>query len=180
MTRFLRSFGFAFAGLVDATRVQPNLAVHWVIAAAVLLATIVFHVPLWGFVVILVLAGLVVAFELANTALEAHVDLVTREFHPLAKRAKDAAAGSVLAMSVTAALGGVAVFVGTSGEAAEPRAALDVQTAVVAAALCGVATVLVSAWLGERLAVPARLAVVAALWAGSVCLCLLAHGGRVL
>ena len=54
--------------------------------------------------------GMVIFAELVNTAMEAIVDLVTQEFHPLAKRAKDIAAASVYTLAITAAIVGIIVF----------------------------------------------------------------------
>ncbi len=53
---------------------------------------------------------LVIALELVNTAVDACVDLVTREMHPLARTAKDVAAGAVLVGAVGSILIGVIIF----------------------------------------------------------------------
>ena len=57
------------------------------------------------------LFGLVIALELVNTAIESVVDLVTTERKPLAKTAKDTAAGSVLVAAIMAAIVGLIIFV---------------------------------------------------------------------
>ena len=59
----------------------------------------------------LILCGMVLALELMNTALEAVTDLVTEEWRPLAKKAKDLAAGAVLMGAVTAAAVGGIIFI---------------------------------------------------------------------
>jgi diacylglycerol kinase (ATP) len=62
--------------------------------------------------VVLVLAvALVLSLEALNTALEAVVDLVSPQMHPLAKQAKDTAAGAVLIGAIGAAIGGCIIFV---------------------------------------------------------------------
>ncbi len=53
---------------------------------------------------------LVMVLEVVNTAIEAVVDLVTEEFHPLAKIAKDCAAGAVLIAAFSSVIIGLAVF----------------------------------------------------------------------
>ena len=55
--------------------------------------------------------GLVMALEMVNTAVEAVVDLVTKERKPLAKLAKDAAAGAVLIAAIMAAIAGMIIFI---------------------------------------------------------------------
>ena len=59
----------------------------------------------------MLLFGLILSLELVNTALEAVVDLVTKEKKPLAKIAKDTAAGAVLVSAIAAAIIGCIIFV---------------------------------------------------------------------
>lgn len=59
----------------------------------------------------LILFGLILSLELVNTAIEAVVDLVTEERKPLAKLAKDTAAGAVLVAAIMAAGVGILIFV---------------------------------------------------------------------
>jgi diacylglycerol kinase (ATP) len=54
--------------------------------------------------------GSVITAELINTAIESTIDLYTQEQHPLAKKAKDVAAGAVLACAITAAIIGLMIF----------------------------------------------------------------------
>ena len=57
------------------------------------------------------LFGMVMSLELVNTAVESVVDLVTQERKPLAKIAKDTAAGAVLIAAIMAAIVGLIIFV---------------------------------------------------------------------
>ena len=57
-----------------------------------------------------ILVVVVLAAEMVNTMVEALVDLVTEEYHPLAKVAKDVAAGVVLLCAIGAAAVGVLIF----------------------------------------------------------------------
>jgi undecaprenol kinase len=163
MTRFLQSFVHAFDGVVDAARVQLNLAVHLAAAVVVLLLTLVFHLSLWAFVAVVLLVAVVLALELVNTAIEAQVDLASPEMHPLAKRAKDTAAGAVLVVAIGALIAGAAIFV-QSARTQPPMPAipvLDVQTVAAALASTALLTVLAKARLGARFSGRATL-----LWAG--------------
>ena len=96
------AFGCAFAGLAAAWRGQPNLRIHAVVAALVVVAGATLRIPPVWWALVALAIGLVVAAELLNTAIEAAVDLVTSDDHPLAKRAKDVAAGAVLVAVLTA------------------------------------------------------------------------------
>ena len=68
------------------------------------------HISETEWFVCAVFIALVISLELVNTAVEAAVDLVTEERRPLAKKAKDAAAGAVLAAAICAAIVGCVIF----------------------------------------------------------------------
>jgi diacylglycerol kinase (ATP) len=93
------SLRFAARGVLDSALTQRNMRVHLV--AAVLVATLGSAVPL-GLaeqLALLICVFLVISAEVMNSAIEATVDLVTGEPDERARRAKDAAAGAVLALA---------------------------------------------------------------------------------
>lgn len=107
--KLLRSFGYAMEGIVAALKEQ-NLRFH------VLAALVVFTASWWTqlsiiewCIVILVVFGMF-ALELVNSAIERVVDLASPDIHPLAKAAKDIAAGAVLVFSVASVIIGVLIF----------------------------------------------------------------------
>jgi diacylglycerol kinase len=101
----IAAFGYAFAGLRAAWRDEPNLRIHAAVGLAVAVAAALLRLPPWAWALLALATSGVVAAELLNAAVEAVVDLVSPEDHPLAKRAKDVAAAGVL----VAALGAVGV-----------------------------------------------------------------------
>ena len=106
---FFRSFSFAGQGVWHVVRTERNMRVH-LVAAAGAVAALVLRISAVDWACVLTAIGLVLTAETLNTAVEALTDLCTSEYHPLAKIAKDAAAGAVL-ISSAAALGvGIAVF----------------------------------------------------------------------
>jgi len=106
----LKKFAYARQGFFSALRSEVNLRIHCVMAVLALIACFVLKVELWGCVAVLILIGLVLFAELFNTAIETVVDLVTPEYHPLAKRAKDIAAAAVLVLAVVAVVAGLAIY----------------------------------------------------------------------
>ena len=76
----------------------------------VILAGLFFQISAVEWCICFVLFGLIMSLELVNTAVESVVDLVTEERRPLAKLAKDAAAGAVLLASIMAAVAGLIIF----------------------------------------------------------------------
>jgi diacylglycerol kinase (ATP) len=106
----LTSFKCAFAGLWYVFRTQRNARIHLSVA------TVVVAVGLWlglsrtEWAIIALTVGLVLSAEAFNTVAEAAVDLATAEYHPLAKVAKDVAAGAVLLMAIAAVIVGLLIL----------------------------------------------------------------------
>ena len=89
------------------------MRIHAVLALAVVVVGGVVRFSLLAWAVVALAIGLVLAAELLNTAIEAVVDLVSPQQHPLAKRAKDVAAAAVLAASLAAVTAGLLVLIAT-------------------------------------------------------------------
>lgn len=106
----LSSFGYAFQGIGTCIRSERNIRIHLSVAALVVVCGLFFHISAVEWCICLALFGLVLALELVNTAVEATVDLVTEEKKPLAKTAKDTAAGAVLIAAIMAAAAGLIIF----------------------------------------------------------------------
>lgn len=106
-----RSFAHAFEGIRDTIVRERNMKIHLCMTALVVVGGCILRLTVTEWCLCLVLFGLVMALELVNTAVEATVDLVTEQYHPLAKRAKDAAAGAVLVAAIFAAVIGLIIFV---------------------------------------------------------------------
>ena len=106
-----KSFGYAFEGIFTCIRKERNMKIHCVMAVLVVAAGVILGLSPVEWCICLGLFGLVMALELVNTAVEAVVDLVTGEYHPLAKIAKDTAVGAVLIAAIMAAAAGLIIFV---------------------------------------------------------------------
>ena len=106
----LGSFRHAAAGFLDAVRHERAMRIHLVAAALAIALGIWIGLDRWEWVAIALCCSSVIALECANTAMEALVDLASPEIHPLAKKAKDCAAGAVLAAAVGAAVVGGMIF----------------------------------------------------------------------
>src|SRR5437016_4977013 len=104
-TKIVRSFYFAFAGLWFLFRTQRNARIHLVVGMAACAAGAWVGLTRVEWAVIAFTIALVLILEGLNTAVEAAIDLASPKYHPLAKAAKDLAAGMVL----IAAMASVAV-----------------------------------------------------------------------
>jgi diacylglycerol kinase len=110
MKAFLRSFHFAFQGIGYALRTQRNVRVHAVAACLVSVAGIYFQISAVEWAVLALTIGTVFSAEMLNTVAELAVDLLTQQYHPIAKIAKDVGAGAVLVAAIAAIGVGVAIF----------------------------------------------------------------------
>lgn len=109
-SRWIESVNCAIEGVLWTARTQKHMRWHFLSAAAVLFAALFFKVPTVDFLLLTLAITLVLFAEIINTAVEVVVDLVSPDYHPLAKQAKDVAAGAVLLATCGAAVVGYVVF----------------------------------------------------------------------
>lgn len=101
-TSILQSFNYAFEGVIYTLRTQRNMRIHFAVAVLVLVLAFAYDVTKLELIALLLAIAFVLIAEMINTAVEAATDVATTSFNPLAKLAKDIAAGAVLVASVTA------------------------------------------------------------------------------
>jgi len=108
----LESFNFAFEGIIHVLRTQRNMRIHFLAAVVVLVAALAVGVSKFELIALLLAIAFVFITEMINSALEQAIDVATTSFDPLAKLAKDVAAGAVLIATVNAIAIGYLVFSG--------------------------------------------------------------------
>lgn len=108
-----QSFRYAIEGIVHVYRTQRNMRIHFGIVVLVLLLGALCRFDATQMSLLIVVSAMVLVAEMINTAVESVVDMITQSYHPLAKLAKDIAAGAVLIAAVCAALVGFALFFGS-------------------------------------------------------------------
>ncbi|KEO78411.1 diacylglycerol kinase family protein [Paenibacillus sp. SEL1] len=104
------TFRYAAEGVMYALRTQVNMRIHVAVAFLVIVAGLTLHISRLDWLFVCVAIAIVIVAELFNTAVEAAVDLISPDIHPLAKAAKDTAAGAVLLAAVFAVIIGIFVF----------------------------------------------------------------------
>ena len=107
--KFFRSFRYAMEGLITAVQEQ-NFRFHLVSAVIVLMAGLLTGLSIVEWCIIILVIAIVIGTELINTAIERVVDLASPEIHPLAKQAKDVAAGAVLVFALASVIIGLLIF----------------------------------------------------------------------
>ena len=109
--RILSSIKNSWNGLKSAYKNEQSVYIHLVCTVILLLLSFLLEISLTQWLIIIAIIGLTLVVELLNTAIESTVDLVTEEFHPLAKVAKDTASAAEFVLSVTSAVIALMIFI---------------------------------------------------------------------
>ncbi|OIK16593.1 diacylglycerol kinase [Bacillus sp. MUM 116] len=109
-TPLIRSFAYAIEGIRTAIKTERNIRIHLFISFLVIGTSFFFSITKLEWLFVLLVIGGMFALELMNSAIERVVDLVTKEFHPLAKQAKDLAAGAVFIYAIVSVIIGLFIF----------------------------------------------------------------------
>jgi diacylglycerol kinase (ATP) len=149
----IQSFNFAIEGVIHVLRTQRNMRLHFAAAVAVIVVAVAVGVSKIELSVLLISIAFVLVAEMINTAVEGAIDAATTSFDPMAKLAKDIAAGAVLISSVNAVAVGYLVF---AGKAADKTAqVLDrvrsapAEITLVALVLTVIIVIATKAWTGR-------------------------------
>jgi len=149
----LESFNYAIEGVIHVLRTQRNMRIHFAVAVAVIVISVAVGVSKMELIVLLISIAFVLIAEMINTAIEGTIDAATTSFDPMAKLAKDIAAGAVLIASVNAVAVGYLVF---AGKAADKTAqVLDrvrnapAEISLVALVLTVIIVIATKAWTGR-------------------------------
>ncbi|WP_257346035.1 diacylglycerol kinase family protein [Pseudalkalibacillus decolorationis] len=110
INKVANSFRYAFQGIKEGWRNELNFRIHCICAVGTIILAYLFQFGIVKWMVLLITIGVVISLELINSAVERTVDLVTKEYHPIAKQAKDLAAASVFIFSLVAVIIGILLF----------------------------------------------------------------------
>ena len=109
--RIISSVKNSWNGLKVAYKNEQSMYIHLVCTIILLLFSFFLKISMIQWLIIIAIIGLTLVVELLNTAIESTVDLVTKDFHPLAKIAKDTASAAEFVLSVTSAVIALMIFI---------------------------------------------------------------------
>ena len=109
--RILSSIKNSWNGLKAAYKNEQSVYIHLVCTVILLLLSFLLEISLTQWLIIIAIIGLTLVVELLNTAIESTVDLVTKEFHPLAKVAKDTASAAEFVLTITSTIIALMIFI---------------------------------------------------------------------
>lgn len=107
----MKSFTFAWKGIMTCAGHEQNITFHLIAAILVVAAGFFLSISHTEWMVVIICVGMVIAAELFNSAIERLVDLVSPDWNKIAGEVKDIAAGAVLVTAIAAAIVGLIVFV---------------------------------------------------------------------
>lgn len=110
ISKRIKSFSYAFAGIYILTTGQHNTWIHICISVLVIVCGLLFQVNTIEWAILIFAIIIVLVSEALNTAIEFLCDLVSPDQHPLIKKSKDVAAGAVLISAIGAAIIGLIIF----------------------------------------------------------------------
>ncbi|MGV8983205.1 diacylglycerol kinase [Clostridium sp.] len=108
--KLVDSFNYAIEGIIYSIRTQRNMKIHMIVTILVLTATFFFDLSKIELMILTITITLVIVAEMINTAVECAIDATTNFYHPLAKIAKNVAAGAVLVTAINSVLVGYVIF----------------------------------------------------------------------
>jgi diacylglycerol kinase len=111
LKRLRKSFGHAWQGIRFVWSSEQNFRIHTAAAAVAVAMGVMLSISVTEWIIVILLISGMMALETMNTAIEKAVDLVTPEYHPLAKISKDAAAAAVLLYAIGAFIIGCIIFI---------------------------------------------------------------------
>lgn len=106
----VQSFRYAWCGIVTACTEERNIKIMFVIGVLSLILGWILQITYYDWCILILLNGGMIFSELINTAVETVVDLASPEIHPLAKRAKDIAAGAGLVYACMSVILGIMIY----------------------------------------------------------------------
>lgn len=108
--KLIDSFNYAIDGIIHAVRTQRNMRIHMVAALVILAACFFYDLNKTEILVLTITITMVIMAEMINTAIECAIDVTANYYHPLAKVAKNTAAGAVLICAINAVVVGYVIF----------------------------------------------------------------------
>ena len=104
------AFNNAIDGVLYTFKNERNMKIHYACAIAVLFGSLFFDLSRLEMIILILLIGQVIMFEMINTSIEKAIDGITTEIHPLLKVSKDVAAGAVFISSMISVVCGYLLF----------------------------------------------------------------------
>ncbi len=110
LERYWKSFKHALSGIIYCFKYEHNMIIIAICTVIVVIMGLDFNISHSDWLFIIFICGAIAACEMINSAVEAIVDLITTDYHELARIAKDTASAATLFLCIVALIGGLVIF----------------------------------------------------------------------
>lgn len=110
LERYWKSFKHALSGILYCFKYEHNMIIIFICTLIVVILGFDLKISSGEWLFIILVCGAIAACEMINSSVEAMVDLITTDYHELAKIAKDTASAATLFLCITALVGGLVIF----------------------------------------------------------------------
>lgn len=111
LERYIKSFDHAIDGIIYCLKNEHNMIIIFIATAVAIILGFTFKINSYEWLFIITICGLIASCEVINSSIEATIDLITTNVHPLAKIAKDTASSATLILCIVALIGAIVIFV---------------------------------------------------------------------
>ncbi len=111
IVRYYKSFLHACSGIIYGIKYEHNIIIMIIAAIVVIGAGLYYNISSGEWLFVLFAIGSVMSMEMINSSIEATIDLITHEIHPLAKVAKDTASSATLILCIISLIGACIIFI---------------------------------------------------------------------
>lgn len=111
LERYIKSFDHAIDGIIYCLKNEHNMIIIFIATAVAIILGFTFKINSYEWLFIITICGLIASCEVINSSIEATIDLITTNIHPLAKIAKDTASSATLILCIVALIGAIVIFV---------------------------------------------------------------------
>lgn len=108
--RLLKSFKYAFSGLLYVLKEEQNFRIHIFASFVVVILMFILEVTKYETFILVICISLVLMGELINSIFERIVDILKPRLHPYAEKVKDMMAAVVLVAALSSVIVGLWIF----------------------------------------------------------------------
>ena len=111
LERYWKSFFHAIDGIVYGLKYEHNMIIILIATIVSIVLGFFLEIELYEWLFVIFICGAIASIEMINSSIEATIDLITTDKHPLAKIAKDTASSATLILCIVALVGGIIIFI---------------------------------------------------------------------
>ena len=108
--RIVKSFNYAFRGLVKTFREEQNLKIQTIAGLIIIILAWYFQISRLEWLILILVIGLVILMEIINSAVERITDVLKPRINSYVKEIKDIMAAAVMLASLLAVIVGLIIF----------------------------------------------------------------------